>query len=78
MSDPSNGTPRYLGSGRRAAFRYSQGCGHVVLAEMVWERTQKLAILKQKVILKRNMKKVWERRSHAFPSTTPLIVVVGS
>jgi len=45
---------------------------------MVWERTQKLAILKQKVILKRNMKKVWERRSHAFPLTTPLIVVVGS
>ena len=37
----------------------------VVLTKKVWERTQKLGILKQ------NVKKLWERRSHAFPPHYP-------
>ena len=38
----------------------------VVLTKKVWERTQKLGILRQ------NMKKLWERRLHAFPPHYPL------
>jgi len=47
-----------------------------VLTEKVWEHIQKIAILKQlqtqciasfKLILKQNVKNVWERRSHSFP-----------
>jgi len=37
----------------------------VVLTKKVWEHIQKIAILKQlKVILKQNVRKAWERRSH--------------
>jgi len=39
-----------------------------VLTKKVWERIQKIAILKQlQTHSKQNLKKVWERRSHAFP-----------
>jgi len=34
----------------------------------VWESTKNLANLNSfKLILKQNLKKIWERRSHAFP-----------
>ena len=41
----------------------------VVLTKKVWERIQKIAILNSfKLISMQTMKKVWERRSHAFPT----------
>ena len=41
-----------------------------VVAKEVWERTQENQPFKNsfKLMLKQNRKKVWERRSHAFPS----------
>jgi len=45
----------------------SVSCRDVVLTKKVWERTQKITIVKSfKLILKQNVKKVWERCSYAF------------
>ena len=54
---------------RACCLQLSNTSKDVVLTRKVWERTKKTAILKQHSF---QSKKMWERRSHVFPPTTPL------